>query len=446
VVAAFLLAAGAVAILACLARWGRPVLAGYAALVVLALSLARGLVRRGAEHWEATAANGLAVASVTLLFGLAAAFVGHVVREHELNRREARMSRQELLDWQFELQQRFALGRRHAKPSTPASRAAAAFRQQGQYPSVALSLALAIGTLRVAAVSSLARPLETANLTQVVFVLLAVLFVIAVGYLAPSPRLALVAMPLCVVGVFLPTGLPRPGFGPRVLMGSLAGGDVLLWVAAALLGGLVIGQVLKANQSEMRRRRLQANDTPTLAAELVRTHWRLYGRQRRLVVLVIDVAGSTTMKQGADPGRVEYSFRAYQEMIAEVTQERGGKVVSTAGDGAVCSFTDASSALETAREVQTRLPAFNAGTNRLEVPFRVRIGLHAGETGVDLSHAPFNALIDVAAHVERIAPVGGVAVTQELVALLPNEGFVELAAKVHGHRVSVVLDPERANA
>lgn len=442
----FLMAGGSFAVLACVARSGKPLLAFFTAGLVFVLDMAKWLVGGGRPAQLASAlVTSLTTASLTLLLGITAAFAGHVVIEARRTRREARLTRQELLDRQFELQARFAEGRR-GRSGSQADRVAEAVRANGQYPAVALLLALALGSLRVATVSGLLGSTTgpaSAQLANSLFGLLAVFFLLAVGYFAPSPRMALVSMPLSVVGIVLPTGLRRTGFGARALLNTVTSGELAWWLVFAAVGGLVVGAVLRANQAELRRRRLRTNDEATVAAEIVRTHWRLYGRQRKLVVLVIDVAGSTQMKVGADPARIEFSFRAYQELVAEIAQAHGGKVVSTAGDGAVCSFLDASSALEAARGIQGRMADFNARVNRLEAAFRVRIGLHAGESGADLAHAPFNALIDVAAHVEKVAPVGGVALSQEVALLLPNEGLVELAEWVDGHRVSVLLDPLR---
>lgn len=447
----FVLLAGLVAILGCIARWGRLGVAAFSGLVTFCIFFGLALVApvRDSMRGQVVAGglvNAIALSSIVLLLGIVAAFIGHVVREQKLTRKERKLTRQQLLDRAFQLQAKFDRERSAPGGVSPMVQVAEAFREHGQYPLVAFVLAMALGCLRVAVISSVGESVRFAPFNwYFIFGLLYTFFLLAIGYLAPSPRLATLAMLLTLVGVSLPIGLPnRRGFGIGVLMYEVS--HPPFWVVASLVfvASVVIGAVLKANRSEMRRRRLNASDPPTLAAEIVRTHWRLYGRQRSLVVLVVDVAGSTPMKAGADAGRVEYSFRAYQQLIAEVTHEAKGKVVSTAGDGAVCSFADAASALSAARELQTRLPEFNATQNRLDTPFRVRIGIHAGESGVDLAAAPFNQVIDVAAHVERVAPVGGIALTDEVARRLPNEGLVELAAKVDNHHVSVVLNPTRA--
>ena len=450
----FVLLGAILAILGCIARWGKPMVAGFAALLTFLLEMGIAFFGRPAPSTLPVSplAAGLFLAfgtsSVVLLFGIVAAFIGHAVREAKSIRKESRLTRQELLDRAFELQSRFDQGRHERTEASAMDQVAAAFREHGQYPAVAMVMAMAVGCFRVAVISSvpMVGSSEVHFAWNVLFSTISALFLLAVGYWAPTPRLALSSMLIAFVGVVLPTGLPRQGYGHRVVIGYVTSSPFWIVLGLVVVAGLIIGEVLKANRAEMRRRRVKSNDTSAVAAEIVRTHWRLYGRQRSLIVLVVDVAGSTLMKAGADPGRVEYSFRAYQEMISSITTEHGGKVINTAGDGAVCSFTDAASAMTAARELQTRLSEFNSSVNRLGSPFRIRIGLHAGESGVDLAHAPFNALIDVAAHVEKVAPVGGIAVTDSVADRVPNEGLVELAAKVDGHRVSVVLNPTRTEA
>ncbi|HLK16752.1 MAG TPA: hypothetical protein VKT78_18235, partial [Fimbriimonadaceae bacterium] len=55
---------------------------------------------------------------------------------------------------------------------------------------------------------------------------------------------------------------------------------------------------------------------------------------------------------------------------------------------------------------------------RLSRPFKVRIALHMGRVLADLTQVQFSHVIDVAAHVEKVSPVNGMALTQPIVQLL----------------------------
>ena len=112
-----------------------------------------------------------------------------------------------------------------------------------------------------------------------------------------------------------------------------------------------------------------------------------------------------------------------------------------AGDGAVVAFPDSPRAMGAARRLQTDVGRFNATLNRLPKPFRLRLGLHAGRVAGHLDDVQFTEVIDIAAHVESIAPVGGIAATAAVVTALGEEGFLPLAREVDGQAVSIALVP-----
>lgn len=155
-----------------------------------------------------------------------------------------------------------------------------------------------------------------------------------------------------------------------------------------------------------------AMDEATIVSELLEIRHRLSAISVQVYVLVVDAAGSTQMKRGADPLTVEYTFGRYQAWIGETVSSCGGKVDMRTGDGAICAFGDSAHALEAARKLQSGIGAFNAKVNRLELPFRLRIALHAGRVVAELDKVQFTEVIDVASHVEKFSPVGGIAMTQ----------------------------------
>jgi class 3 adenylate cyclase len=87
---------------------------------------------------------------------------------------------------------------------------------------------------------------------------------------------------------------------------------------------------------------------------------------------------------------------------------------------------------------------FNSQVNRLVDPLRLRIGIHCGQTASSLQEVPYNELIDIAAHVEASAPVGGIAVTEQVVKYIEDEAVAEIKDEIDGHRVSIVLNPTNA--
>ncbi|HTQ08595.1 MAG TPA: adenylate/guanylate cyclase domain-containing protein, partial [Fimbriimonadaceae bacterium] len=184
-----------------------------------------------------------------------------------------------------------------------------------------------------------------------------------------------------------------------------------------------------------RETNLQRNDQATLLAEMVRIQWKLSNEAASVCVMVVDAAKSSEMKAAADPLTVEYSFREYQEWIENVSAEHGGRVHSTAGDGAVVAFTDCEQALVAARDLQRDVSRFNRTVNRLSMPFRLRIGLHTGEVAGDINKIQFTEVIDIAAHIEKACPIGGIAVTDAVAEKLAADYFRDLEAEIDGHRV-----------
>lgn len=189
------------------------------------------------------------------------------------------------------------------------------------------------------------------------------------------------------------------------------------------------------------RRRRQGRSPAALLAERVTLQRRLNLGRQATCVLVVDVARSTKMKEGADPLKVEWSFREYQAMVAAVATTHGGEVLSTAGDGAVLLFARARDAVQAARRIQTEIGSFNQRRNRMSQPFRLRIGLHLGETASDLAQAPFHEVIDKSAHIESVAPIGGIALSARVAAEVPELAVVALANRIDDEEVMVVLNP-----
>jgi class 3 adenylate cyclase len=215
----------------------------------------------------------------------------------------------------------------------------------------------------------------------------------------------------------------------------------LIYSAISPLVALLAGVGAAIQTRTLEELNIQRNDEASLIAEQLKIQWRLAEHSCSVTVVVVDVVKSTLMKEGEPGLQVEYSFRKFQQWIEEIALSHSGTVTSTAGDGAVFSFTSCHNAMIAAAEIQRKMPAFNQTWNRLATRFRVRIGLHMGEVQGDINKVQFAQVIDVAAHVQKVAPAGGVAVTAEVVATLGPSAFVPLAVKSDGHDVFLALNP-----
>jgi class 3 adenylate cyclase len=235
--------------------------------------------------------------------------------------------------------------------------------------------------------------------------------------------------------------IPVYYFGPTYFQYLIDSGLLLEGLTRTLMVAIVVGVGAHIDKRARVRQKLKEHDPAFVVAEIIEIQWRLNPVAGSSCVVVVDVAGSTRMKTDADPLAVEYSFRAFHDFLTKIGARRGGTVVSTAGDAAVLTFQSCPEALYFAKEVQTDIERFNAQTNRLESPFRLRIGVHTGNVSAQLSDVPFNEVIDIAAHVEKEAPVGGIAITQPVADVLQDERVAELKEQVDGQHVYVVLNP-----
>jgi len=417
----------------------------------------------GANAWSAavdhTLSNRVAMVVITSLgmmmlslvytgMGALMAVFGGWIHFQRKERREERMSRQDLLERYFELQTRLRDSERgkvreSAWEEWPGVRAF-----QSRPFLYAAFLGLLMSTMLVLTTGPL--NVRMSNVPQrdlFVLFLLAVtgtmrfLAYIAIGFLSGGVRRGFVAAMLAGLGSALPMLIPIGQFGPTYYGEPGAIGEAVLdalsmslVAMAAALGAKV--QSLAHHESNLRR-----NDRATLTAEMLRIQWRLSDGATDVCVMVVDAARSSEMKAAADPLTVEYSFREYQDWIEATSTEFGGRVHATAGDGAVVAFTRCKDAYHAARRLQTDLSRFNRDVNRLPHPFRLRIGLHVGHVAGDLDEVEFTEVIDIAAHVQGAAPISGIALSDSVAANLPEEEVVPLSKTIDNHKVFLALNP-----
>lgn len=267
------------------------------------------------------------------------------------------------------------------------------------------------------------------------------LLLIAVGFFSGGTLRAVVNSYLFLAAHMPPFLIPVGGYGPQVFQEFLSP----IAIAFQLGLGLVVAAVATAGARVEERaaldRKLSQNDPAALLAELVRLQWQLAPQTSDVCVVVVDAARSAEMKSMADPWAVEYSFREYQSFLEKIVHEEGGTVISTAGDGAIAEFPMVDTAFHAARRVQTEIESFNRKVNRLERAFRLRVGLHRGTVTGSINDVEFSAVIDIAAHVQAAAPIGGIALTGDVAEHLSSEPLAQLADPVDGQTVFLALRP-----
>lgn len=415
-----------------------------AAGLAVAVTLGLALGALGTMNVVQGAALVLVLGLVDLMIFVPVSSLGAYVAVRKAERADRAMTRQQMLVRLLEIRERLAAAP-DAGRSVPA---AAGPRHTAMLAALAgiVPLRLAFDALLVRldpARSSLAGGEAAAGDPRIVLLLIASQIVMTagtfvVGYLSRSVLLG------CLAGFLIEgSGWMLAAFGLSYFpLDQMAGAG---WVAIAaslvlpVVAGTTGGMAGRARE-HLRLRRLRAeNDPRALVTEMVDLEWRLRPGSRHVCVVVVDVAGSTKMKSGADPLVAEMCFRAYQDLVEHVATQHGGEVASRAGDGAVLAFECEQDALDAALALQAAMPEFNRSRNRLAAPFRLRAGLHCGEVMGDLSEVEYSGVIDVAAHVESLAPVGGVAVSNDVVERLPGLPFSTLGQSAGGHEVFVAL-------
>jgi class 3 adenylate cyclase len=377
--------------------------------------------------------------------GALSAVMGGWIHVRRQRRRDEQMSRQEMLERYFELQGRLQAGPTHegAADSVFDSKPVRLYQRYSLVWIASISFilhALMVGPLAAMPTDEAFRVnawMFVVGLLQIV----AILCHVAVGFFSRS-------LPWAIVNslLFSLVGAIPEWFIEQVLNRPIGGSNVQLWALAAN-GAFYVGIAVAGGLGATVQRRadrdwsLQQNDPATILAEMVRLQWRLGDRATEVCVMVVDAAKSAEMKSAADPLAVEYSFREYQEWIQSISEALNGKIHATAGDGAIVAFTSCSDAFLAARRIQTDIHRFNREDNRLPAPFRLRVGIHVGSVAGELDKVQFAEVIDIAAHVQGVAPIAGIVVTSEVAAQLPEETFVPLANPVDGHPVLLALNP-----
>lgn len=210
----------------------------------------------------------------------------------------------------------------------------------------------------------------------------------------------IMAIPASINGVWLI---------PFTIIGALGG----------VLANRIVGRV---------RGRLGLKDPVQERQELLRQlhdlQSKLRSGEQSMTFLSLDVVGSTKMKEQADPLSVEFTFTEYHRFVEDAARRYGGRIHSTAGDGVTCAFDHPQQAFGAARYIQAGIIELNTFRNKIGQPLVLRAAVHAGTVmvppGQDITKINFAHVIDVAAHLQKVSPPGGIAISETAAAYLPG--------------------------
>jgi len=158
--------------------------------------------------------------------------------------------------------------------------------------------------------------------------------------------------------------------------------------------------------------------------------------------LDVDVVDSHGLKVRAGrPEHIIVSFERFRAFAQRVVEEHEGHVLNSNGDELMCFFDEPLQSVRAATAILQRLPEWNMRENLLEGDFRVRQGIHTGRSLVDRQRGvAYSPVLDVAGHLQKLAPENGLLVSAETRAKLPDDlpfvyqGEVGKGEKIVAHR------------
>jgi class 3 adenylate cyclase len=138
--------------------------------------------------------------------------------------------------------------------------------------------------------------------------------------------------------------------------------------------------------------------------------------------LDVDVVNSYGMKAGTSRAdHIVVSFERFRAFVGGVVVELGGHVLNSNGDELMCYFESTLAAVRAGAQILARLDHFNEVQNVLPAPFRFRLGIHTGQSLVDLDQGvAYSPVLDVAGHLQKLADENGLLISHETYKALPG--------------------------
>lgn len=208
-------------------------------------------------------------------------------------------------------------------------------------------------------------------------------------------------------------------FGLKAVDPSL----IVLTTLSGAIGSALLFRIVGRYRKQLGLKDPQA-ERQDLLRQLVELQEKLNSGEQSVTFLSVDIVGSTKMKLLADPLSVEFTFNEYHRFSEMVAKKHGGRVHSTAGDGITIAFEHPQNAFAAAKNLQTGMIELNTFRNKIGSPIVIRCGIHTGKVVApdagNIRSLNFASVIDIAAHMQKCAPPGGIALSEASAMLLPG--------------------------
>ena len=134
--------------------------------------------------------------------------------------------------------------------------------------------------------------------------------------------------------------------------------------------------------------------------------------ERRLTaILATDVVGYSRLMGGDETGTIAALKSLRKNLVDPKISEHTGRIVKLTGDGMLIEFPSVVSAVACAVDIQSAMRSRNASTPADRIEFRM--GINLGDVIAEDGDI-FGDGVNVAARLEGIAPIGGIAVSQSV--------------------------------
>jgi pSer/pThr/pTyr-binding forkhead associated (FHA) protein len=148
--------------------------------------------------------------------------------------------------------------------------------------------------------------------------------------------------------------------------------------------------------------------------------------------LDVDIVDSYGLKSpDTAPEAQVVSFERFRSFVGRVVEEHRGIVLNSNGDELMCFFEETLMGARAASALLQRLGDWNTRENALDLPFRVRCGLHAGDCLLDRERGvAYSEVLDIAGHLQKAAETNGLLVSADALREMPGGLPFESAGKV----------------
>lgn len=130
-----------------------------------------------------------------------------------------------------------------------------------------------------------------------------------------------------------------------------------------------------------------------------------------ITVMFTDMVGSTALTQTRGQAVAQQVVRAHNRIVREALTQFGGKEIKHTGDGIMCSFAQASGAVDAAIQIQKGVYQHNK--DNPDLPLNLKIGLNTGEPIAEDGDL-FGSTVQLAARITDKAQAGEIFVPESV--------------------------------